>query len=261
MKKIIFLLLTISFLFSFDNKKIENLMGADKFQTYNKLLSKIFTKDEYSIYEILAKLKDNGLLELFFDKAKIIHTNFVFEGGENILNTKILRDTLSSLGYYYFYPSEIKKDGNKFILNIEFKSEHFIDPVSLINEMNTRGCNILDVSRKNDIFNYEILCKNVKIKEAKLLEAKNKRYINANGTYWLLNDGFSKINIKTKRIDYWHPSVWFYDKKLNLLNNVKRNKKVSNIILDIPAGCKYIKIIDMYNGENFKRGIIVKGLK
>ena len=261
MKKIIFVLIAISFLFSFDNKKIENLMGTNKFQTYNKLLSKIFTEDKYSIYEILGKLKDNGLLELFFDKAKIIHTNFVFEGGENILNAKILRDTLSSLGYYYFYPSEIEKKGNKFILNIEFKSEHFIDPVSLIDEMNIRGCKVLDVSRKKDIFEYKFDCQNGNIKEAKLLETTNKRYINANGIYWLLNDDFKKINIITKKIDYWHPSIWFYDKKLNLLNNVKINKKITYLTLNIPAGCKYIKIMDIYNGENFKRGIIVKGLK
>jgi len=260
MKKIIIFLIAMN-LFAFSNAKVENLMGNEKFKVYNKLLSKIFTANNDDLYMILVKLKDNGLLELFFDKAKIIHTNFEFKGGENILNTKILIDTLKSLGYYYFYPSEITKRGENFILNIEFKSEHFIDPVSLMDEMKMRGCKVIDVSRNKDIFNYKINCQNGTIKKAKLLEQKNKRYINANGIYWLLNDNFKKINIITKRIDYWHPSVWFYDKKLNLLNNVKINKKTSKITLNISAGCKYIKIMDIYNGENFKRGIIVKGLK
>jgi len=261
MKKIILFFMAVSFLFSFENKKIENLMGTEKFKTYNKLLAKIFVKDNYSIYEILIKLKDNGLLELFFDKAKIIHTNFIFKKGENILNAKILKDTLSSLGYYYFYPSEIKKENNKFILKIEFKSEHFIDAVSLIDELKLRGCETLDVYRNKDVFNYEISCKHGSIKEAKLLESINRRYINANGIYWFINDKFKQIVIKTKKIDFWHPSVWFYDKNLNLLNNIKKNRKTTNIILNIPSGCKYIKIMDTYSGENFKRGIIVKGLK
>jgi len=260
MKKIIIFLIAFN-LFAFSNSKIENLMGNDKFQEYNQLLGKIFTKNNYSIEQILETLENNGLLELFFDTPRVIHTKFIFENTQNIFNIKILNNTLTSLGYYYFYPSEIIKKNNQLILNIEFKSEHFIDPVSLINEMKSRGCNIIDVYKKDNDFNYQISCENAKIKEAKILQDKKIRYMDTNGVYWLENKNFNQINIQTKRIDYWHPSVWFYDEKLNILNNVKIDKKTINITLNIPAGCKYIKITDIYSAENFKRGIIVKGLK
>jgi len=259
MKKILILLFLSTILFSFENKKIENLMGTDKFQSYNQLLSKIFNENDHNVTDILAKLKNNGLLDLFFNKAKIIHTNFIFDNSNNILSAKLLNDSLRSLGYYYFYPSDVQKDNN-FKITLEFKSEHLIDPVALIDEMNSRGCKIIDVF-KTDVYNYKFSCDNGIIKEAKPLSEDNMNYINSKGVYWLSNDDFNKIKIRTKKIDSWHPSVWFYDADLNLLNNVKINQKTRLVTLKIPAGCKYIKITDIYIAENFKRGIIVKGLK
>jgi len=261
MKRILLILFLSINLFAFDNIKVENLMGEEKFQTYNKLLDKIFVDNNNSIKNIVIKLKNNGLLDLFFDEAKLIKIKFIFEGNENILNNKILNDTLISLGYYYFYPIKIVKNGDKFELDIEFKSEHYIDPVSFINEVESRGCKVLDIYKKDDIYNYKLNCNKINIKKSKELTSDNNSYIDANGIYWLTNNDFEKLSINTKRIDYWHPSVWFYDDKLNLLNNIKINKKTINLTLKIPAGCKYIKITDIYSAENFKRGIIVKGLK
>ena len=261
MKKIVFLFFLFINLFAFNNIKVENLMGKEKFQTYNKLLDKIFVDNNNSIKNIVMKLKNNGLLDLFFDEAKLIQIKFIFEGNENILNNKILNDTLTSLGYYYFYPIKIIKKGNKFELNIEFKSEHYIDPVSFINEIESRGCKVLDIYKEDEIYNYKLSCNKINIKKAKLLTEDKTKYIDASGIYWFENNNFEKLYINTKIIDYWHPSVWFYDDKLNLLNNIKINKKTINLTLKIPAGCKYIKITDIYSAENFKRGIIVKGLK
>jgi hypothetical protein len=139
------------------------------------------------------------------------------------------------------------------------KSEHFIDPVSLINELNSRGCEILDISRDEKMFNYKIDCSNGFIKEVKNLTNKRQSFVNPNGIYWLKNDDFSKITIITSRIDTWHPSVWFYDKNMNLINVFRENIVVNFTTLQIPPACEYIKITDVYSPENFKRGIIIKG--
>ncbi|NPA55555.1 MAG: hypothetical protein GXO40_04245, partial [Epsilonproteobacteria bacterium] len=82
----------------------------------------------------------------------------------------------------------IRKD--KFSLNIEFKSEHFIDPVFLIKEMKTRGCQILDVNRDADVFSYTFDCNPI-VKDAYTLTQKNQKFINAKGIYWILNDNFN----------------------------------------------------------------------
>ena len=262
MKKLFLFLMLMSLVFGFSNEKIENLMGEAQFKSYNQLLNKIFPNKNYNIEEILTILKNNGLLELFFENPKIIHTKFIFENGEKILDTKILNNSLSALGYYYFYPSEIKKRDNTIILNIEFKSEHFIDPVSMIDEMKSRGCQVIDVYKQDGDFNYKFDCENGKIKEAHILnDDDNQMYVNSRGVYWFENNNSTQMLIRARRIDYWHPSIWFYDEKLNLLNNKKINKKTTFITLNIPASCKYIKVTDIYSSENFKRGIIVKGLK
>jgi hypothetical protein len=75
----------------------------------------------------------------------------------------------------------------------------------------------------------------------------------------LENDGFKTLIVRTKKIDYWHPSIWFYDKELNLLDRLKIDKKRDYLKTTIPDGTVYIKIRDIYSGENFKRGIIVRG--
>jgi len=258
MKKLIIFLFMIN-LFAFNNQKIENLMGKDNYQTYNKLLDRIFIKKNYNIYSTLKILKDNGLLNLFFKKAKIIDTKFIFLDDNNLLDIKTLNDTLLNLGYYYFYPVEIDKDNN-FMIDIEFKSEHFIDPVSLIDTMRNKGCEIVDVNKTNNNFVYKFNCENAKLSKTIILTDKEEKYINAKGDYWIENDDFSKISIKTKKIDFWHPLILMYDKDLNLINIYKKNQKTTNLILNID-GAKYIKITDIYTPENFKRGIYIKGLK
>jgi hypothetical protein len=260
MKKIFLLLLIAIDLFAIKNfSKIENIMEKENYQKYQKLIDKIFPNDEYNITEIVKKLKNNGLINLFFKKAEIVDTKFEFQNGNPILEQKILNNSLTNLGYYYFYPIEISKTNNIYNVTLEMKSEHFIDPVSIINELNSRGCEILDISRNKKIFNYKIDCSNGFIKEVKNLTNKNQSFVNPNGVYWIKNDNFSKLTIKTSRLDSWHPSVWFYDKNINLINVFRKNVVMNFTVLEIPPACEYIKITDIYSPENFKRGIIIKG--
>jgi hypothetical protein len=260
MKKIFFLFLIMINLFAIVNtSKIENIMGEKNYQKYQKLIAKIFPNDEYNITEIVKKLKNNGLIDLFFDKAKIIDTKFEFQNGNPILEQKILNNSLSNLGYYYFYPIEISKIDNIYNVTLEMKSEHFIDPVSIINELNSRGCEILDISRNYEVFNYKIDCSNGFIKEVKDLTNEEQSFVNPNGVYWIKNNNFFKLYIKTSNLDTWHPSVWFYDKEMNLIDVFRKNVVINLIYLDIPPACEYIKITDIYSPENFKRGIIIKG--
>ena len=260
MKKAIVFIIFQIYLFAInDISKIENLMGEVNYQKYQKLIPKIFPKSEYNITAIVKKLKYNGLITLFFNKAKITDTKFEFQNSNPILAQKILNNSLRSLGYYYFYPVEISKINNFYNVTIEMKSEHFIDPVALMNELKSRGCNVLDVSRNQEIFDYKIDCSNAFIKEIKDLTNDNQRLINPNGVYWIKTNNFTQIFIKTSKLDSWHPSVWFYDKNLNLINVYRKNVVKKFLVLSIPPACEYIKITDIYSPENFKRGIIIKG--
>jgi hypothetical protein len=259
MKKLIFIILILNKLFAInDILKIQNLMGSDNYYKYNKLIDKIFPAEEYNITTIISELENNGLIPLFFNKARIVQTEFTFINSNPILSQNILNNSLRDLGYLYFYPLELSKENDKYSVLLEMKSEHFIDPKAFVKEISLRGCNILDISKNNDIFQYKIDCENGFIKEINEMSDKNQKFINPNGVYWFKSDKFSKMSIKTSKLDFWHPSVWFYDKDMNLINVYRKKIIQRKILLFIPQACKYIKITDMYDPENFKRGIIVK---
>jgi len=261
MKKLFLSLFIIINLFAINDKsKIENLM-QNNYQKYYKLIDKLFPKESYSIDEIVKILINNGLIDLFFKDVKTIQTKFIFLNSNPVLEYKILNNSLRSLGYYYFYPVQFSNIDNLYSITLEMKTEHFIDPETFIEEITSRGCKIIDISRDNNKFIYKVDCANGFIKEAKLLTSKTQRFVNADGVYWIKNDDFVNIIIKTSRLDSWHPSVWFYDDRMNLIDVFRKNEIERNLELSIPQGSYYIKIIDMYSGENFKRGIIVKGLK
>jgi hypothetical protein len=260
MKRIIFIILIISKLFAINNiLKIQNLMGLENYYKYNKLIDTIFPAEEYNITTIISGLENNGLIPLFFNKAKIVQTEFTFINSTPILSQRILNSSLRSLGYLYFYPVKFSKENNKYSVVLEMKSEHFIDPLSFFKEISLRGCKILDLSRKGDIFQYKIDCQNGFIKEVNEISDKNHKFINPDGIYWFKNNKFSKLYIKTSKLDFWHPSIWFYDKNMNLINVYRKNFIQRNIVISISSECKYIKITDEYYSENIKRGIIIKG--
>ena len=261
MKRIFVSLILVTSLFSFDvNSKVHNLIGDNNYKTYNKLLKKIFKKKHYTIEQIVLKLRNNGLLNIFFKTPKIIQTKFIFQNGNPIFDTKVLYDSLTSIGYYYFYPIDIEKH-QKYSVEIEFQSEHYIEPMSIIKEMQTRGCKITDLRKNSNEFVYNFDCENIFIKEAKNLKSKNQYNVFVKGIYWIKPNGFKKIRIYSKKLDFWHPYVVFYDKNLNMIKLIEKNNVQRIVVSKIPEDTAYIKIMDSFNKENIKRGIIFKGYK
>ncbi|NPA11446.1 MAG: hypothetical protein GXO62_04315 [Epsilonproteobacteria bacterium] len=237
------------------NPIIENLIGQ-KAKTYKGLIQNI--DQNASLEEIITVLKENGLIDLFFDSPKIIHPKFIFLNNTPIFNTKTLYSTLQNLGYYYFYPSRVSNHGT-YEVTIEMKSIHHIDPLSFIKEIKTFGCKVTDIKNQTD-FIYTINCENEKV-HAFTLKSKIASLINAKGEYWINPAGFDKIFIQTSRYDSWYPYVVFYDKSLNILN-IYTSKNIERVVaIKIPQNTKYIKIRDNFTKENFKRGILIKGLK
>jgi hypothetical protein len=259
MKKLIFfLIITLSFA-KFENTII-NLIGEKKYNEYHGLIQTLIQdQNATDITDVITILKENGLIELFFDKPKIIHPKFIFINNNPIFNTKTLYNSLNNLGYYYFYPVKIQKDGN-YSITLELQSTHHIDPVNLINEMKTSGCNIIDISYNNSDYEYKIDCKNEKI-NAPLIPDKLKAFLNVKGEYYFDTNGTKAAIISTSKYDNWHPYIVFYDKNLNIVNLIAKKNRQKSIKINIPQECKYIKIRDNYTKENIKRGIFIKGIK
>ncbi|WP_457560793.1 hypothetical protein [Caminibacter sp.] len=258
MKKIILSLIFISCVFAQVN--IKNIVGEKVYNQYKGLINTIEKENNTSnLTQIITVLKENGLIELFFNKPKIIHPKFVFINNNPEFNTMTLYNTLKNLGYYYFYPSEIKNDSN-YSITIEMQSTHHIDPVSFINEINTYGCNVTNLIKENDNYKYIIDCSNEHL-NAPAITDQTKAYLKVNGTYWFDTNGFKQILITTSKFDRWHPYIAVYDKNLNLIEVIALNNIQKSVKLNLTKDTKYIKIRDNFTKENIKRGIFIKGIQ
>jgi len=257
MKKLLFFLtITLSFA---NEALIKNIIGQKIYNEYQGLIKTvILDKNITSLSEIVTILKENGLIELFFNKPKLIHPTFIFINNNPVFNTKTLYSTLKNLGYYYFYPSSVKKDNN-YSITIEMLSKHHIDPVNFINEIQTFGCKVINLKNDND-FKYTIDCKNEKLNAPKVTN-KLKAYLNIRGEYFFDVNNFKKISISVSKYDRWYPYIAFYDKNLNIIGVVTKENIEKKVILLIPPMCKYIKIRDNFTKENIKRGIFIKGIQ
>ncbi|ACM93523.1 conserved hypothetical protein [Nautilia profundicola AmH] len=256
MKKVIFIIVACIFLFANNSQTIKNLIGEDKFNTYYELLKPIL--NEKSLTKTLEYLQNNGLLDIFFDKPKLIHPTFIFTNNNPIFNTKTLYSTLKSLGYYYFYPTKITKNGN-YTITLEMKSTHYIDPLLFSKSIEQKGCNVISIN-KNGSYIYTIDCENEHIDTLKIVNKKIK-LLNAKGIYWLDPNGFNKVIVYSSKLDNWYPYIVFFDKNLNILNIISKENSQNTVYLNIPPECAYIKITDTFSKENFKRGIFIKGIK
>jgi hypothetical protein len=257
MKKIIFFLIIVSSLFAKFN--IKNIVGDKIYSEYKGLIQTIQNETNSSnLAQTITLLKENGLIQLFFDKPKVIHPTFVFINNNPEFNTKTLYATLKNLGYYYFFPSNIEKDTN-YSITIEMLSTHHIDPVNFINQISTYGCNVINLENKGD-FVYTIDCKNEYLPVPKIT-ADTKAYLNVKGEYWFDTNGFKTVLVSTSKFDKWHPYIAFYDKNLNLITVFTSQNIQRKVKLNLTNDTKYIKIRDNFTKENIKRGIFIKGIQ
>ena len=255
MKKLIFFLIPF-LVYANSYTIIKNIIGT-KYNTYENLI-KTSVDDNASIKQILVFIKNNGFLNLFFKNPTIIHPTFIFNGGNEILKTKILYESLNKMGFYDFYPSSVEKN-SRYKITLEIKTLNKIDPLDFYDIMQKHGCNITNI-QNNGNFTYYINCQEPKIDTYEITDNFDT-FHNIKGIYWFKTNEYSKISIKTSKYDFFYPYIVFYDKNLNILNIITLKNIKRKLTLKIPTGCFYIKIQDNFTKENIKRGILIKGIK
>jgi len=268
-KLILFCLLFFSFVKAdLLQDKIENIMRSDDVTLHRNLLNVLF-KDRDKFYmssnherlnlpKVLSTLKTNGLLNLKFNHPTTFHAVFVFYG-HTIKSLKVINDTLKSIGYYYYNIDEIQKDGDALYYSIDFKTEYAIDPNILYGELiksNAKLINIEKISQDNwkyfidtrfsSLANATKVPNNEKVKLDKPLKP-----------YFLEINGARQLKIINHRLNHWYPYLVFYDENLNVLKVYKNESAFRNATFNIPAYTKFIKISDLYNLINIKRGISI----
>jgi hypothetical protein len=269
-KLLLLLFLTFTFVNAQSNDqivldKIKTLI-SDKAYAQNKAYIKIifsnsssfFTNKKINSLKLIKKLKEHGLLNLFFKKPRELVLNFETNGAA-LFFVKIMGDTLRNIGYYRYVTQESNLQSKRFKWTISLNSEYATDPIILQRELLKSGCNITNINRnsatnwtyvidmKKAYINTQILQSNVEVNLKRSLYA-----------YWINVGKIKKLTISSPYKNNWYPYIAYYDKYLKLLKVIKKDRKSRKINLKITKDTKYLKISDVYTLKNIKDSLILQ---
>jgi hypothetical protein len=268
-KLLVVLLFSIFTLFADDllHEKIQSFISAESYENNQGFIEIIF-KDEASFYhnerldvvKVIETLKNNGLLKLSFSEPK--HLKLTFNtNGSALFFVKLMNDTLRSIGYYRYLTEYSKSDNSIFIWQIGLDSEYITDPTVLRRELLKRGCDILDIERKDDLtWIYSIDMAEAHLDVLSITaedEITLKRSLSA---HWLDVSTVERLKFTSASGNSWYPYITFFDAKLHLLRVYKRDSKTWQIKMKMPDATQYIKVADLYNLKNIKNGLQVEAL-
>ncbi len=248
------------------NDKVENIIGQKEYKTHKGLVN-LLLKDENKFlkdgkiryYNLFKELQQNGLLNLHLDKPKDISIEFKILN-KNFKAYKILNDTMQALGYRYFFTNSMNlNDKKELVWKIVFKAEYMLDPVVLLKELECNNCKVVKVvNQGNNSWNYEINFSNSKLARATKIEKNEKiKFGKPLRAFFLDVEDGKKLQIISRKLNHWLPHIVFFNSDLKVLNVIKKDRIYQGLNVKIPKDTKYIKITDMYNLINIKRGLTI----
>ena len=260
----LFLLVTSIFATILEDK-IESFIGEKEYKIQKNLIrvlfkdEKTFLKDDESIDDIkvLEKLKDSGILKLFYAKPQKLNLSFSTKHN-SLIFMRVINESLSSMGYNYFLTKRALKNSNGFLWEIVVSTEHIVDPLILSNRLESRGCFLESIDRKSENeWAYVINTDNIKIEARKVEANRTVKLKKPIKPYWIEVEDMRSISFSSKIADRWHPSIVFYDEKLHIVKDYKKENATNRLKIKVPVDAKYVKVADLYTLDNIKRGISI----
>lgn len=245
--------------------KIINLIGEADYSRNKSFIAKIFspTSNFYQsgnldIYRVISVLQNNGLLKLKFSVPQEFSAVFVAQTTPIIL-LKTINQSLSTMGYSYWIPSEAVYENDITKIRISLTTEHIIDPIILINELSKNGFVVANINRnKQNEWEYSLSIANSKIPNSTFVaKGNNLNIYEVSGQYWLEVGGLGRLEVQSINNKNFNPKVVFFDKNLNVLEiqELSRGQKFDISIVD---NTKFIKISDSILNSNIKAGLNVR---
>jgi hypothetical protein len=251
-------------------QKIESLVGRTDFDKNRAFIEIIFTpseayfvNDHLDVVKVVQTLKENGLLNLTYEKPQPLELTFTTNGSPMYF-VKLMGDTLRAMGYYRYATSESRLDNSTFYWKIILNTKHATDPVTLRDELRKRGCDITDIIRENrQAWSYEINMSDAHLELAPLEGGEEVVFKRSLYAHWLNVSKVKRMTVWSFRGNNWYPYLAFYDSSLRLLKVYKRNKKSWQVTVNPPRDTAYVRISDLYSLKNIKDGlrIEVKGTR
>lgn len=244
-------------------EKIKGFVSQSKYEQNRAFINAVFDpksafykNDRVDSVKVIQTLKENGLLDLFFDKPQEIILNFKTNGSP-IFFVKIMSDTLSTLGYFKYVTVASTRDASEFVWSINLTSEYATDPLILQQELKKKSCEIVDIQRKSaNEWSYLIDISNARLNVTRLQDGKKltlKRFLYE---HWLDVSKIKTLGIRSSSRNHWYPYIAYYDSSLHLLKVIKKETIHRAIELKIPKNSVYMKISDLYTLKNLKDELV-----
>jgi len=246
-------------------EKVRLLVGTERF-VQNEAFIRIIFADEASfldaqrvdVVRVIGTLKENGLISLFFDTPKQFELTFKTNGTPQFFMA-LMRETLREMGYSHYLTDSAVLTNAGYTWRISMLSEYATDPLALQRELSRRGCSILDIKRISETqWRYFIDMRDAHMKIKPLVADKKVALKRLIYPRWLDVSQVDTLTLWSLKGNNWYPYIAFYDDNLRLLKLYKRDKKSWQIIINLPRGCAYVKIADLYSRKNMKEGLRVK---
>ena len=264
-KFIIFLCISTFAFATLVEDKVESFIGEKAYKTQKNLIRVLFQNDSKYFrndgtiddVKVLTKLKESGLLKLFYSKP--IQLNLTFSTKRNgLIFMRVINESLESMGYNYFLTKRAVKKEDSFIWSIVVSTEHMVDPLILSKRLNARGCFLESVERKTENeWVYEINSENIKIDSLKIEPNDKVRLKKPIKPYWIDMENIKSISFGSAIADRWHPKIVFYDDKLYIIKDYNSDRATNRLKLKVPQDAKYVKVTDIYSLNNIKRGLSI----
>ncbi|MCD4668686.1 MAG: hypothetical protein K8R44_08920 [Sulfurimonas sp.] len=246
-------------------QKVKTFVSEDSFVKNKDFIKLIFSpegnyyrQDRVDVVRVVQTLKENGLLNLFFDKPQELKLSFKTNGSP-LFFVKVMGDTLRNIGYYRYVTKESNLNNSGFTWVISLNAEYATDPLILQQELNKSGCSVVDIYRlETNNWEYSIDMSRGYLNVATLEDSNELKLKRSLYAHWLNVSDIKTLKIKSSMRDRWYPHITYYDKQLHLLKVIKKDVKTRTLSLVIPEDAKYIKISDIYTLKNVKDNLVLK---
>ena len=243
-------------------KTIIQFMGEASYQSQRNLVRILFANEgRYmnaqtpNTLEILKTLKENGLLRLIYPEARLVELSF--HAKENpLLFIRIVNESLQAMGYTFYLTQKMEKNSEGVVWVIVMNTQHVVDPVLLSRQIEVRGGSIQAIAKDTQgQWRYEIDLKEARAKVEPHPLMVTVPLGNPINPYWVNVSEADRMTLRAHAADRWFPRIAFFDKTLQLIEEVQEENSRAQLRLSVPENAVYARIEDRYTLDNIKRGL------
>jgi hypothetical protein len=214
--------------------------------------SAYYRNERVDALKVAKTLKENGLLNLFFQEPKTFTLHFKTSGSP-VFFVKIMGDTLRSMGYFRYMTTDSTLDASEFVWSIALRSEYATDPLILQKQLQKSGALIVDIERKSALeWSYSIDISHAQLHVVKLQPDEELQLRHSLYAQWLNVSSVKRVEVKSSARNRWYPYIALYDASLHLVKLVKRDAVTKKLLLELPKNTHYMKLSDLYTLKNVR---------